>query len=275
MLTLPGAAACKPPVIIPGARWRSAGVQLNIPVNIPGSFQLGVHVTAILLCSLEMATSGVTFDLVRLFPPTSIPPSFTKWPAPAQRISPTFSLKVSRSREHAVTVPNILKTAKDLKGIPHHRLRPEDKGSTRRQEAPLPLSYVHSHPGSNQFQRRDPSRYLKTWICLNVKQIARPLTVATSSFRPLLICLGVQVDDEPLSLLLNLLSLLFFFNINDQVGRQSSSSFQMETHRLSKRVRNTKSNRKNMTRIYKKSREYRPEVMVADQEMISNVTDAS
>ncbi|KAJ7271953.1 hypothetical protein B0H12DRAFT_1092167, partial [Mycena haematopus] len=65
-----------------------------------------------------------------------------------------------------------------------------------------------------------------TWICLNVKQIARPLTVATGSFRPLLICLGVQVDNEPLSLLLNLLSLLFFFDINDQVGRQSSSSFQ-------------------------------------------------
>ncbi|KAJ7200284.1 hypothetical protein B0H12DRAFT_1081222 [Mycena haematopus] len=56
-LTLPGAVACEPPVIIPGASWRSAGFQLNIPVNIPGSFQLDVHVTSILLCFLEVGLS--------------------------------------------------------------------------------------------------------------------------------------------------------------------------------------------------------------------------
>jgi hypothetical protein len=37
MLTLPGVVACKPPVMIPGARWRSAGLQPTIPVEIPAS----------------------------------------------------------------------------------------------------------------------------------------------------------------------------------------------------------------------------------------------
>ncbi|KAJ7257584.1 hypothetical protein B0H12DRAFT_1111287 [Mycena haematopus] len=73
---------------------------------------------------------------------------------------------------------------------------------------------------SNAETPQDTSRH---GFALNVKQIARPLTVTTGAFRPLLICLGVQVDAEP-PLLLNLLSLLFF-DINDEVGRQNSSSF--------------------------------------------------
>ncbi|KAF8212737.1 hypothetical protein K438DRAFT_1805021 [Mycena galopus ATCC 62051] len=46
MLTLPGVVSCEPPVIIPGARWRSAGSQLDIPLD--------VHVTATLPGLLEV-----------------------------------------------------------------------------------------------------------------------------------------------------------------------------------------------------------------------------
>ncbi|KAF8206986.1 hypothetical protein K438DRAFT_1755721 [Mycena galopus ATCC 62051] len=42
------------PVIIPGARWRSAGSQLDIPVEIPASRQLDVHVMATLSGLLQV-----------------------------------------------------------------------------------------------------------------------------------------------------------------------------------------------------------------------------